>query len=234
MLNFENKILDADFPCYTSNQVFENSFYKDLVNQFPNVDDDVLSKETFQGNRHRLQIGSSDYKDFIKKNKTWNILDSYLNSAPFRNYTNNLFKNDDLKKLNENISKFSFKNKIIAKLKNSESLSMDISNSGKNYQNRIHFDRLNRKFVMLLFFCDHDDLKMSGGDFIFHKLKDKNKQPIDERFYKEDDCQEIFRLKPKHNSGVIFLNTKDALHSVDRINRIKGARKFAYIALNLL
>ncbi len=203
MFNFDKKINGLSFPAYYSSNVFEKKFYNKLFSEFPKIHKDDLANVSFQGNRHRLQKGSKEYENFIRDNLAWNSLDSYLLNINFEIYLNSIFKKNEVKEINKNNMKtFKIKNKIKTWLKTSKSISIDISNAGLNYVNRPHHDRLRRQFVMLLFFNDHIEEGMEGGNFKFHKLKNKIYQ--NNRFIDINNCEEISSFKPKHNSGVIF------------------------------
>ena len=231
MFNFDTKIDSLPFPAYYSSNVFEKKFYDNLCNEFPKIGKNTLANVTFQGNRHRLQKGSKEYENFINNNLTWNSLNNYLLSSNFEIFVNSIFKKNTIREINKNnIRTFNIKNKIKTWIKYSKSLSLDISNAGLNYVNAPHYDRLHRKFVILLFFSDHNEEGMEGGSFKFHKLKNRKYQ--NDRFIDINNCEEIASFKPKHNSGIIFMNSVNSIHSVDFIKKINGIRKFAYIAIN--
>ena len=72
---------------------------------------------------------------------------------------------------------------------------------------------------------------MVGGEFVIHNFKKKT-EPDNERFFDENVCEVAETITPRHNNGIVFLNTNQSLHSVNNIISIAGKRKFIYLALN--
>lgn len=239
MLNFNrNDLRSENYPYCISDKVFSNETYEGLLRDFPIIDDRRLKEEKFQGGRVRISRGSAEYEELLKKSKYFNDLDKYLSGVSFPNYIKDLFGSSH-NQIEKNFLNQKFKTKIkhlYSKVfnKNPFGLSIDISISGKGYVNKIHNDRNHRYLIMLIFFSDKNEENMTGGDFIAHKFKSKNNSYdfSNDRFFQEHECEVLETITPKHNRGVIFLNTERSLHSVNEIKKISGQRRFIYIALN--
>lgn len=233
MIQFSKKNYNKTIPFFYSENVFDKKFFQELVNDFPTNENALGENPKFQNSR--LRVRSKNLYEFVAKKKSWKKLYHYLNSKDFCKYAFNLF--DD--KFDN--SKFYFKkssklmNFIFTKILKKKRIetSSDISLAGLNYHNQPHCDRGHRLYIMLVYFCDKTEEKMEGGEIVFHKIKSGITPQLEKnRFYKEKDLDEIINFPPKKNFAVIFKNTEQAIHSVNRIISIKGSRKFLYFSID--
>lgn len=109
---------------------------------------------------------------------------------------------------------------------------LDIHNGEKGYNVPVHCDRSNRVISFVLYFCDKEEIGMKGGELGIYDHKERKKPWLYERNPSPNDVQLITKIKPKHNTGIIFLGTNNSYHAAEKIQSIESPRKFLYINLS--
>lgn len=100
------------------------------------------------------------------------------------------------------------------------------SHSATTYRDFIHLDWARRVVGGILFFSDAVEADLEGGDLAFYR---------DRAFQNDRWCHDpelVARFSPKHNTGVIFLNTNAAFHGPTRITRLSGRRRWLYYTIS--
>ena len=209
-------------------------------------------------NRNILNSSSVGYEKLSKKTDDWKKLKNKIESEQFLEYSCNKLNLDssnfDLKKFLNLIrdDERNLKKKTEKKIKEFNNLSLlkiifkrlcrtvtrklkfsklfnskkcleilyDYSISGKSYNREIHRDSDSRLIVFLLFLNQFDG-EEKGGNLIFYKKKDNN-------------YEEVIKIKPKSGKLVIFENNDLSLHAVDPITQENTRRHFIYGGFTVL
>jgi hypothetical protein len=102
----------------------------------------------------------------------------------------------------------------------------DFQATDASYDKGVHVDWPRRVVGGVLFFCDADEQEMEGGSFGLY---------VDEGF-RNDRRPHKPRLakafRPRHNTGVLFLNCNTGFHGPTPIKRIKGLRQWIYYSIS--
>jgi hypothetical protein len=100
------------------------------------------------------------------------------------------------------------------------------SKSGTNYDEFVHVDWNRRVAAGLLFFCDADEEGLVGGELALYR---------DRRFRNDRECHDperVLAFTPRHNKGLLFLNSNEGFHGPARIERLTGRRRWVYVAIS--
>lgn len=92
----------------------------------------------------------------------------------------------------------------------------DLLQGNVGYRRAPHLDHRRRAATMLIYFCDSEDDRMSGGDLVLH---DRWRRPAK-------------TIRPRHNRMVVFPCHNRSLHSVSPIIAQQNPRSFVQIALS--
>lgn len=94
---------------------------------------------------------------------------------------------------------------------------LDILQGRKNYAREAHLDHRRRLVTMLIYFCDSEEIGMTGGDLLLHRSPDE---------------EGVLRYKPADNLMVAFPCSPRSWHSVSRIADQRGTRDFVQITIS--
>jgi len=95
---------------------------------------------------------------------------------------------------------------------------MDIHQGHVGYSLREHVDHARRLVSMLIYLCDHDQNRMSGGELLLHDLGPQRREPT--------------RIAPRHNLMVAFPCSKDSLHSVAKLKSATAPRNYVHVFIS--
>jgi hypothetical protein len=95
---------------------------------------------------------------------------------------------------------------------------MDIHQGHVGYSLREHVDHARRLVSMLIYFCDHVENRMSGGELLLHDLSQHRREPI--------------RIAPRHNLMVAFPCSKNSLHSVSKLRSATAPRNYVHVFIS--
>ena len=95
---------------------------------------------------------------------------------------------------------------------------MDIHQGHVGYSMREHVDHARRLVSMLIYCCDHDEHRMSGGELLLHDLSPRRRAPT--------------RIVPRHNLMVAFPCAKDTLHSVAKLRAATAPRNYVHVFIS--
>jgi hypothetical protein len=94
------------------------------------------------------------------------------------------------------------------------------------YRQFVHLDWPRRIVGGILFLCDADEEQMVGGELAFYR----------DRAFGDDrwchDPELVAAFTPRHNTGVVFLNTNRAFHGPCEISRLAGVRRWLYYTIS--
>jgi hypothetical protein len=102
----------------------------------------------------------------------------------------------------------------------------DFQAAGPDYRSFVHVDWSRRVVGGVLFFCDADEEGMVGGEFGLYR---------DEEFRGDRIChrpQLMKAIAPRHNTGVLFLNSNRGFHGPVPIRRMSGLRRWVYFSIS--
>jgi hypothetical protein len=94
------------------------------------------------------------------------------------------------------------------------------------YREFVHLDWARRIVAGILFFSDADEEGLVGGELAFFRDRD----------YRNDrwchDPELVAQYPPRHNTGVIFLNSNAGFHGPRAITKLRGRRRWLYYAIS--
>lgn len=89
---------------------------------------------------------------------------------------------------------------------------MDIHQGRVGYYRPVHLDHARRLISMLIYFCDHTENQMSGGELFLHGPNSQGVTPT--------------RITPRHNLMVAFPCSNSSQHSVSKITSAAAPRNY--------
>lgn len=99
---------------------------------------------------------------------------------------------------------------------------MDIHQGRVGYSRPVHLDHARRLVSMLVYFCDHAENGMSGGELFMHGPRARRSS---------DDAAPA-RVTPRHNLMVAFPCTNDSYHSVSKITAAASPRNYVQVHIS--
>jgi hypothetical protein len=100
------------------------------------------------------------------------------------------------------------------------------SKSDGEYREFVHLDWARRIVGAILFFSDAGEEGLEGGELALYRDRDFR----DDRWCHDPELAELFR--PRHNTGVIFLNSNAGFHGPRRITALRGRRRWLYYTIS--
>ena len=95
---------------------------------------------------------------------------------------------------------------------------MDIHQGHVGYSLRQHVDHARRLVSMLIYFCDHVENRMSGGELLLLDQSPQRREPT--------------RIAPRHNLMVAFPCSNDSLHSVAKLASATAPRNYVHVFIS--
>jgi hypothetical protein len=104
---------------------------------------------------------------------------------------------------------------------------LDFQSKGKGeYRDFVHLDWARRIVGGILFFSDVDEEGLVGGELAMYR----------DRGFRNDrwchDPEPIALFRPRHNTGVIFLNSNAGFHGPRGITALRGRRRWLYYTIS--
>lgn len=104
---------------------------------------------------------------------------------------------------------------------------LDFQSKGDGeYPDFVHLDWARRIVGAILFFSDADDEGLEGGELALYR----DKSFRNDRWCHDPELTALFR--PRHNTGVIFLNSNEGFHGPRRITALQGRRRWLYYTIS--
>lgn len=95
---------------------------------------------------------------------------------------------------------------------------MDIHQGRVGYFRQRHVDYARRLVSMLIYFCDHDENGMVGGELFLHGQNPQTREPT--------------RIAPRHNLMVAFPSSDNSLHSVAKLSSATAPRNYLHVFIS--
>jgi len=95
---------------------------------------------------------------------------------------------------------------------------MDIHQGRVGYFRPVHLDHARRLVSMLIYFCDHAENRMVGGELFLHGQDSHARTPT--------------RIEPRHNLMVAFPCTNGSQHSVSKITSAAAPRNYVQVHIS--
>jgi hypothetical protein len=95
---------------------------------------------------------------------------------------------------------------------------MDIHQGRVGYFRPVHLDHARRLVSMLIYFCDHEESEMVGGELFLHG--------------RDAASRETVRIAPRHNLMVAFPCTNGSQHSVSKITSTAALRHYVQVHIS--
>ena len=234
------KKVKSNFPVMVGNGAISKKDCEKLIEEIRNAKsfDDLI-----QGGRNRINKGSSNFKNYLKKSKLSNKLYKQFNSQSFYKKVENRFKKTfkDYGWSNAYLpSKFLREKFTNKKLMNSKelmkmlgktyknpnvNLDIDFSVSRGGYRLRPHRDDVTRLYNFLIYL--NDIPKKNGGALsIFKKKTDMKYRKSFKRFPGISELAKVKEFTPSKGSVIFFQSTPNSYHGVSLFREIKGKKRF--------
>ena len=217
----------------------------DEISLINNYDDLVMN------GRYRVNKGSKNFSEYLKKFKNLSSLYNMLNDENFYELmrerlefvkSSNTWKPeiDKFKYSKKNFGEQKFnlikifrRSSIISKFfEKTINLDIDFSTSKKGYFRKAHRDR-DTRIVSFLLYLNTIDKKM-GGEFEVYEYLDDNKIIEDlKRFPDDKKVRVIDKFSPKSGQLFFFLSTPDSYHGVSKFISDSEDRVFIYGSYSL-
>jgi hypothetical protein len=195
------------------------------------------------GGRSRINKGSKNFNNYIKKSKTSEKLFKVFNSKSFykkiestfkKKFKGGSWKNTNLPKI-FNQKKFTIKKKLnsseLQKMLGNNytnpkvNLDIDFSVSKGGYRLRPHRDDITRLYNFLIYLSDIP--KKNGGSLTIYKKKaKKNLRKSFRRFPKISELEIVKEFTPKQGTAVFFQSTPNSYHGVKRFIEKNCSKRF--------
>ena len=94
---------------------------------------------------------------------------------------------------------------------------MDIHQGRVGYSRPVHLDHARRLVSMLVYFCDHEESRMEGGELLLHGASNLNAPA---------------RVTPRHNLMVAFPCANNSQHSVPEIKSAAAPRNYIQVHIS--
>ena len=100
------------------------------------------------------------------------------------------------------------------------------SKSAGSYRDFVHLDWARRIVGGIFFFSDAEEEGLEGGELALYRDRDFR----GDRWCHDPELTALF--PPKHNSGVIFLNSNEGFHGPRAITALRGRRRWLYYTIS--
>jgi len=230
----------SNFPVMVGKGVISKKDCDKLINEIKNANafDDLI-----QGGRNRINKGSSNFKNYLKKSKLSNKLYKQFNSQSFYKKVEKRFKKTfkrygwsntflPQKFLREKFTNKKLMNskelmKMLGKTYKNPNISLDIdfSVSRGGYRLRPHRDDVTRLYNFLIYL--NDIPKKNGGALsIFKKKTNMKFRKSFKRFPSISELAKVKEFTPSKGSVIFFQSTPNSYHGVSLFKEIKGKKRF--------
>jgi hypothetical protein len=94
------------------------------------------------------------------------------------------------------------------------------------YRDFVHLDWSRRIVGGILFFSDADEEGLEGGELALYR----DRAFRNDRWCHDPELTALFR--PRHNTGIVFLNSNAGFHGPRRITALRGRRRWLYYTIS--
>ena len=241
MLKIEKlKKIKSNFPVLVGVNIIPKNICKILIKE---ISSSKSFDDMIMGGRSRINKGSENFNNYIKKSKVSEKLFKLFNSKSFYKKIDSIFK----KKFEDgswensnppktfNQKKFTIKNKLNSNelkkmlgnnyLNPKVNLDIDFSVSKGGYRLRPHRDDITRLYNFLIYLTDIP--RKNGGSLTIYKKKIKrNIRKNFRRFPKISELNVVKEFTPKQGTAVFFQSTPNSYHGVKRFIEKNCPKRF--------
>mgnify|MGYP001294167056 CR=1 FL=1 len=227
LMNPDIDYFEKPYPHWTMDDMFDESFYKGLKEEFPSVDMFDLDDEVM-GGRHIIAPNNPNFQKLLDNSKHWSFFHDTFNSEAFLMSTLRMVEqqchlldwNIDLDKVKFHDNQVKLENPSV----NDLYVYIDFNIAKNGYQREIHTDMNNRVMGFLFYLTDQDSLGGTGGELGIYNFKSAS--PTDGL-----SEPEVKNIVPKENFSAWKIDAHNAWHNVPKMEGTDGWRKFVYVAI---
>ena len=252
ILNFDASDVTRDpFPHVLSTEFLRPELFERLLADFPG-DGHFDGKP--EGGRTGRDFYPDDpgFQDFLRSSEAWREFHGFINSGSFVDFVIECFgphldafggKVDPsavtFEQHVESRDELANHGRLGARMRrlfgrrsdltNQLYTRFDIEQGGAAYAKPVHCDHESRFASLVLYFSDSDELEMDGGDLQIHRHRQSKAMERYERHPRPGDTEVVATVRPKPNTGVLFLCCNNSYHGVTEIKSANGYRRFCYL-----
>lgn len=250
----ENFFLEP-YPYLELSNIFEESFFEQLVNEFPR-DSEFESAESLRSRAtHNIYYTDPQFEQLIERSLVWHELYSYINSEAFLKYFLSKFSYSlpELGLIPEpdrlhfesykegrheitHVSRFKhYRDWLMGMISLRSPLvfsRLDLSLGGVGYGKPPHADNANRLGGAVLYLNSAEETGTNGGDFQIWDVRPEFKGERLGRMPDESKLSLKRSIPFKKNTAIVFPCHDYSYHSVAPINHQDECRKFLYLSLS--
>lgn len=223
-LNFKNLLINN----FLSKKQCKKIIFE--LNNFNKFDDFVM------GGRKRINKGSKNFTEFLKKSKYSKSFYKKLNNKKFYLEINKFFKTLPGRYFFNNTN-FQYSKKIFGSQKGNKIteiktnlkknivyLDLDFSISTKGYSRGPHRDRDSRLINFLIYLNKLD--KIDGAKLKLFNVKNKNISYLKKRFLPQSKLKTVKTLEPQQGKIIFFESSPNSYHSVTNFYAKKIKKRY--------
>ena len=222
-------IIHRPFPHVVHNQFIDPFIYRQLCDSFPTC----LSRTG--PSRFSLYWGDEDYQRLLDEEPVWQRLFSTFHSQQFIDWSRQQFAPvwDELGyKVDLSHARYvpyredsvDKQREVLREVKHAPDelwVRMEIQQARVGYFRNIHVDHRRRLLTMLIYFCDHEENRMHGGELLLHNGSEQG-------WYREGAT----RTAPRPNLMAAFPCSRRAFHSVSPITAQAAPRNYLQVHIS--
>ena len=250
MINLTNyERYDYPFPVLVVENFFHQTFFQNILNEFPKKEQFIKFKKTMV-NRRFLSNDNPDFYDYLNQSKIWSEFYNRINNYEFYENILNLLLGEN--KYNKKFHNLKYLNSFYKKNWLIFNITYFFREITQKFPNTNLFDFLRKKIKNLIYNNNFEDNGLylrfdissasngyfrdphrdSDGTimaFLIYFEDQENIAGTGGNFLINDENSNIIRsVKPKKNKAVFFLSNEKSYHSVSKISGANGWRKFIY------
>ena len=244
-------VVTAPFPHIFSTSMIEPQLFELLRAEFP--PDRCFDDKPYGGRTGRdFYPGDPGFDEFLAGSPAWRTFHDYINSERFMRFVLDCFgpylashackvdparaKYSRFVETREDLATHgSFKRRMARWIGganrrfNDLYTRFDIEQGGTSYAKPVHCDHASRLASLVIYFSDADEIGMVGGDLQVHEHKQSKPLERYERHPRPEDTRVVRSIRPRANTGLLFLCSNNSYHGVTAIERVNGYRRFVYL-----
>jgi hypothetical protein len=216
------------FPHVVHQRFIDPVIYRQLCESFPTC------LASTGPSRFSLYWGDDDYQRLLDEEPVWQRLFSTFHSQQFIDWTREQFAPvwDELgytidlaaaRYVPYREDSFDKEREVLREIKHAPDelwVRMEIHQSRVGYYRKIHVDHRRRLLTMLIYFCDHKENRMHGGELLLHD----GPEPRGQR-------EPATRIAPRRNLMLAFPSSR-AFHSVAPITIQAAPRNYLQVHIS--
>lgn len=217
------------FPHIIHNRFIDPVIYRQLCDSFPTC------RARTGPSRFSLYWGDEEYQRLLDEKPVWQRLFSFFHSQQFVDWTKKQFAPiwDELGyKVDLSHARYvpyredrvDKQLEVLREIKHAPDelwVRMEIHQARVGYYRKIHVDHRRRLLTMLIYFCDHEEDRMHGGELLLHNGSEQHS------YRGRATC-----IAPRPNLMAAFACSSRSFHSVAPITAQAAARKYLQVHIS--